>query len=698
MRLRDGSKEAPFVTQELLSSLQSCSDLLSVLRCLREVLRHVVAIEDLVLLVKTAESQHVMCISNESTFQVADFPEEMIALRPPAAAAENAIDSLPFCLEASEPQVGIDSALAFSTNGYELYPLRGMAESFIVLGVLFSGRQAEAAYHAFFQQLATSIGAAVDNVILRERMDRFRGTLRRSVGHITGLRDISQACVTKPTLQDLIEGISANVREKFGTEILCLLRHRPETEDMLWAAMHFPNGQGRRVVGTTTPLRQTRNGGTIAIKTGQSVLADGNMLRQTANENCISTLLALKAKTYYAVPLLYCGRIIGVLSPAHVKKTSFTSEEIALWDDCAAQVSLAMKCLSGIEDTDLPLGASTAASCYEVRQRNEFPGLVGDSHALRRMLSQVETVAPTDASVLLTGETGSGKGMVAESIHRLSRRRSKPFVVLNCAAIPATLLECEMFGHERGAFTGAFSRRAGRLEQANGGTVFFDEIGELPLELQPKLLRAIQEQRIERLGGNTSVQLDVRFVWATNRNLEQMVKDKQFRSDLYYRISVFPIAVPSLAERREDIEGLAYYFLQECNRRMNKNIESIPADVMKRLQNREWDGNIRELRNVIERAAILTNGRVLELPCDAGVLHLTASGDSIPAPCDPGDKTWEEIERSYLLQALRDANGVIAKAAKRLQLKRTTLDSRLRRLGVTQMELEAMRSNCTTIQ
>ena len=691
MRLGENSHEIRFLMQELHSSLRSCSDLASALRCLREVFQRVVPVEDLVLLVKTPESPQVTCVSQDGSFQLEDCLVDKIPLGLPADCHDETDDSLLYGFTEPESASGMVryDHLNFTAKGYQVFPLQGMAECFVALGVLFAGGQSEA---VFFQQLATSLGIALDNVILRERLARLRGALKGALQHVSGMRDVALTAISQPTLQDLVDGISANVRKRFGTEILCLLRYRPESKDMLWAAMHFPNGMGPRVVGTTTSVTHTRNGGTIAIKTQKPVLADRNMLEQTANENCISTLLALRAKTYYAVPLIYGGKVIGVLSPAHVTRNYFSSEELSLWDDCATQVSLALKCLSGqqlncsiSEREDIP-----NLRRYEVNKRVPALGLIGTSPAFQKVLSQVNVVASTDSSVLLTGETGTGKGVLAEAIHRLSFRSSKPFVVINCAAIPATLLESEMFGYERGAFTGANIRHAGRLEQANGGTVFFDEIGELPLELQPKLLRAIQEQRIERLGGGTSVQLNVRFIWATNRKLEQMVADKLFRSDLYYRISVFPISVPSLSDRQDDIEALSYHFLKQCNQKMNKQIENISPESLQILQNRTWPGNIRELCNVIERAAILTTGKSLDLSFEAQTTDMVRL--STYASTEIRHRTWKEIERANLFQVLSESNGVIADAAKRLHLKRTTLDSRLRRVGITQAQLTAMRS------
>ena len=293
------------------------------------------------------------------------------------------------------------------------------------------------------------------------------------------------------------------------------------------------------------------------------------------------------------------------------------------------------------------------------------------------MLKQVETVAATDVTVLILGETGTGKDLIARAIHQLSSRRERTLVKLNCAAIPTGLLESELFGHEKGAFTGAISQKIGRLELAHQGTLFLDEIGDLPAELQPKILRALQEKEFERLGGTRTIPVDVRLVAATNRNLEKMVADREFRSDLYYRLRVFPITMPALRERREDIPLLVRYFVSKHARHLDKQIESIPAEVMKALTKWDWSGNIRELENFIERAVILTKGSALRVPLS----ELETSSDT-PSTADG---TLESAERDHILRVLRETKGVIAGAqgaAARLGLKRTTLNSKLKKLGI----------------
>ncbi|HEV2304650.1 MAG TPA: sigma 54-interacting transcriptional regulator [Candidatus Acidoferrales bacterium] len=315
----------------------------------------------------------------------------------------------------------------------------------------------------------------------------------------------------------------------------------------------------------------------------------------------------------------------------------------------------------------------------ELDLEHNFEDIIGESVGLKRVLKQVEAVAATDVTVLILGETGTGKDLVAQAIHNLSSRRGQTIVKLNCAAIPSGLLESELFGHEKGAFTSAISQKIGRLELAHQGTLFLDEIGDLPLELQPKILRALQDKEFERVGGTRTIPADARLVAATNRNLEQMVADRQFRSDLYYRLRVFPITIPALRERRDDIPLLVQYFVVKHARRMNKQITSIPPDVMKALERWDWPGNIRELENFIERAVILSKGPSLRAP----LAELETLSQE--APPSTGDTTLETNEREHILRVLRETRGVIAGpkgAAARLGLKRTTLNSKLKKLDI----------------
>ncbi|HEX6880756.1 MAG TPA: sigma 54-interacting transcriptional regulator, partial [Terriglobales bacterium] len=310
--------------------------------------------------------------------------------------------------------------------------------------------------------------------------------------------------------------------------------------------------------------------------------------------------------------------------------------------------------------------------------KQSFEEIVGVSTALKRVQRQIEVVAPVDANVLILGETGTGKELVARAIHRLSSRRDRPFITLNCAAIPTGLLESELFGYERGAFTGALAQKIGRFELAHRGTLFLDEVGDIPLDLQPKLLRALQEKAFERLGGTKTIPIDVRLVAATNRNLTQMMGDKLFRSDLYYRLRVFPITTPPLRDHPEDIPVLARHFTQKYAREMNKKIDKIPADTMRALVRWSWPGNVRELENFIERSVILSRGPNLRAPL---------SEIRQDAKESAGDSTLEQIEREHIMRVLRETGGVVSKAAIRLGMPRTTLNAMMRKLGISRRNL-----------
>ncbi|MEG9439015.1 sigma 54-interacting transcriptional regulator [Edaphobacter sp. HDX4] len=326
----------------------------------------------------------------------------------------------------------------------------------------------------------------------------------------------------------------------------------------------------------------------------------------------------------------------------------------------------------------------------EIRTNANFEEIIGQSDALRRTLMDVETVAPTDSTVLIYGETGTGKELIARAIHNLSPRRGKTFVKLNCAAIPTGLLESELFGHEKGAFTGAVAQRIGRMELANHGTLFLDEVGEISLELQPKLLRVLQERELERLGSSRTFQTDVRLVAATNRDLAAMVEDQKFRSDLFFRLNVFPIRVPPLRERQEDIPLLVRHFSEEYARRMNKKIETIPSETMRILCRYSWPGNIRELQNVIERAVILSQGSTLNVPVgeltpDAHAA-LPAKGAGVRSTIRrPVRSILTDVDRDQIIQALNETGGLVGGpngAASRLGLKRTTFITRMKKLGI----------------
>ncbi len=396
-------------------------------------------------------------------------------------------------------------------------------------------------------------------------------------------------------------------------------------------------------------------------------------------------LVAQGVRSACRIPLIGRERVLGTLNLASFHENAFTDDDVTLLSQVANQIALAVSntlSFRQLAEQKEKLALEKQYLESEIRSRFSFGEIVGKSVALKEVLQQVETVAPTDSTVLILGETGTGKELIARAIHDLSRRRDKTFITVNCSALSPALLESELFGHEKGAFTGAASRRIGRLELAHRGTIFLDEVGDIPLDLQPKLLRALQEKQFERLGSAQTITVDVRLIAATNRDLEAMVEEGRFRSDLYYRLNVFPIVLPPLRERVGDIPLLTRHFLAKYSRQMGKKIESIPAETLQALARYPWPGNVRELEHFIERAVVLTSGSILRVP-SLGT-KLQHKSDTRPS------ETLARAERDHILRVLRETNGIISGprgAAARLGLKRTTLASKMRRLGISRNDL-----------
>jgi len=450
-----------------------------------------------------------------------------------------------------------------------------------------------------------------------------------------------------------------------------------DTQRLSAHALDFPRNQDFVETDDAIPLEGTPEG--KAFTSRQTVLIR-NLDTAEFPAEIVKRAEAAGLRSGCAVPLISHGKVLGTLSVVSMQEDAFSQDDAELLTQIGAQVAIAVENALAFKQIAQLKDKLTKEKLYlqeEIQTEYNFQEIVGDSQTLRRVLKDVQTVAATASTVLILGETGSGKELIARALHNLSDRRERTFVKLNCAAIPTGLLESELFGHERGAFTGAIATKIGRFETADRGTLFLDEVGEIPLELQVKLLRVLQEQEFERLGSTRTMRVDVRVVAATNRDLEHMVEEQRFRSDLYYRLKVFPIMLPPLRERAEDIPALVRHFAQKFALRMKKRIETIPAEAMKALQAYPWPGNVRELENFIERAVILTSGADLRAPLSELKVLSPPSNGSL--------KTLEDAEREHILKALREAKWTIGGsggAAAKLGMKRTTLQSKMQKLGI----------------
>ncbi|MDZ4798769.1 MAG: sigma 54-interacting transcriptional regulator [Bryobacteraceae bacterium] len=496
-----------------------------------------------------------------------------------------------------------------------------------ILGTLNFGALQPSAYSdedlAFLAQAARPVAIAVENAMHHDAMLSYQAQLATERDHLRLLLDINNAVVTHLDTPSLIATVSECLRKHFRLDDV---------------AIEIPAGSA------ASRKPQIRNG-----------------------NQCV-------------VPLVFRDRALGTLSlTSPAPEETFSEAHIQLLSEVAGQIAIALdNALSyrQIAELNARLAEEKLYLQDEIRSQFGFEEIIGRSPALLSVLRQVETVAPSDSAVVICGETGTGKELIARAIHDLSERRNRTFVKINCAAIPGGLLESELFGHERGAFTGAIARRIGRFELAHGGTLFLDEIGEIPLDLQPKLLRVLQEREFERLGSSHTMKVDVRVVAATNRDLMQMVRERRFRDDLYYRLNVFPLFVPPLRDRRDDIPILVRHFVQLHARRMRREITSISAESLDLLTRYDWPGNVRELQNLIERAVIVTQGSVLQIPAGELRQPLSASAD---------EGTLKKAERDHILHALEATKWVLAGpfgAAARLGLKRSTLQFRMKKLGI----------------
>jgi formate hydrogenlyase transcriptional activator len=536
----------------------------------------------------------------------------------------------------------------------------------------------------FCSLVVNQIALAMDDAI------NFQAS-RRAQERLELLLDLTNRVVSKLNLRDVLREISANIRRVMQCDGVGISLPGPEDKKLRLYVLDFPDNPG--VIGEGQGPREDVKDSVYR------VFASGEPANLSQEEIAgEAAAVALGIQSMVQVPLTGRGGIVGVLGLGSRRERAFCQDDLAFLCQIGHQVAIAIENAWAFGEVSELRDKLALEKLYledEIRSELNFEEIVGKSEALRRVLREVETVAPTDSTVLIYGETGTGKELIARAVHNLSTRQPNSFVKLNCAAIPTGLLESEMFGHERGAFTGAISQRVGRFELAHRGTMFLDEIGEVPLELQPKLLRVLQEREFERLGSSRTLHTDARLIAATNRDLESLVADQKFRSDLYYRLNVFPVRVPALRERTDDIPLLVRHFVQQFSRRMSKAIDTIPSETMTMLLKYSWPGNIRELQNVIERAVIVTAGPVLKVPGDD--LRLMPVGASSVSPAaathraspggDPPNMraVLDDAERKQILSALERTNWTVAGpdgAAVRLGMKRSTLQSRMQKLGI----------------
>jgi formate hydrogenlyase transcriptional activator len=515
--------------------------------------------------------------------------------------------------------------------------------------------------------------------------------LQSKNGRLQLLLDVTNQVVSNLQLRELVRAISQDVRRVMQCDLASLALAEEDNEHLRLYAVDFPEGKGYLHEELVYAIEGAPSG--VAFRTMKPVTLQ-SPFDAWLKYPMVQMAVREGMKSFCALPLISRNHAIGTLNLGWLRDHAFSEDDVSFLTQVASQIALAVEnALAYREIRELKEQLSKEKLYLEDEIRTEMnpAQIIGSSVSLRRVLKQVETVAPTDSTVLIYGETGTGKELIARAIHDLSSRRAKAFVKLNCAAIPTGLLESELFGHEKGAFTGAIAQRIGRFEVANGGTIFLDEIGEIPLELQTKLLRVLQEREFERLGSSHTLRTDARLIAATNRDLEAMVSEHQFRSDLFFRLNVFPLQVPSLRKRREDIPLLVRHFAQQFSKRMNKVLETIPSSAMDALSNYHWPGNIRELQNIIERAVIVSTGPTLRL--DAADLKSPEIGSPEDTAVAANSKTGgalhdilAETERQQILKALTQCDWVVAGphgAAALLAMKRSTLRLRMQKLSIS---------------
>ncbi len=558
----------------------------------------------------------------------------------------------------------------------------------------------------FLSLLAENLALAIDNALQSDATLRAYAELERQNSRFKLLLDLTSRITSNLELRELLRTVSTSIRQVMECDAVGIALPSRQSGKFRIFALDFPLSKGF----VREELLVSTHEGVLAraLETLKPIISNPLDPSEYSQEQYkVETGEGIKAQCF--IPLVTRGRAVGILVLGRLKENSFSNDDVDFLSQMAGQIAIAVEnalAYQDISDLKDKLAQEKLYLEEEIRSELNFEQIIGKSLALKRVLGLVETVASSDSTVLLLGETGTGKELIARAIHQHSRRKNRTFVKLNCAAIPTGLLESELFGHEKGAFTGAITQKLGRLELADQGTLFLDEVGDIPLEVQPKLLRVLQEREFERLGSTQTKKVNVRLVAATNRDLEQMIAAREFRSDLFYRLNVFPIEIPPLRERREDIPLLVRYFVQKYARQMQKPVESIPAAALKKLASLDWPGNIRELENFIERSVILTRGKSLAVP----LFELSKTAPVFLSNHEPQhtpdeitrivretihelridepshvNQEYEERQKQQIISALRETKGRISGpngAAARLGIKRTTLDSRMQKFGI----------------
>jgi formate hydrogenlyase transcriptional activator len=681
------------VTNQITSNLK----LREVLRAVSSSIRHVMHCDAVfVSLVDSA--------SGTPRLYVLDFPQGKGLIKEEivytiSGAGKRVLETLkPLVVDVSDPAAVppeiYDKVVAEGLKSACLIPLVNQGR---VLGGLTIARKTETSFTPedveFLNQASGQIAIAVENALVFQEVSGLRDRLQL-------LLNLTNRITSTLDLREVLRTVAASIRELIHADAVAVSQPDATSGKFRLIAVDFPYGKG---VIKEELLYTPGAAGRKAADTLKPVVGYAPELdeRESSEVRDIAAVEGMKA--FCLIPLVNYDRFLGILSILRTTETPFAPEDVDLLSQASGQIAIAIEnALAYQEISELKDKLAQEKFYLEEEFRGEmgFEQIIGNSAALKHVLKLVETVATSDSTVLLLGETGTGKELIARAIHDRSRRKERTLVKLNCAAIPTGLLESELFGHEKGAFTGAITSKIGRLELADQGTLFLDEVGDIPIEIQPKLLRALQEREFERLGSTHTRKVNVRIVAATNRDLENMVANKEFRSDLYYRLNVFPIHIPPLRDRRDDIPLLVSFFVQKFAKQMQKEIETVPSAVMKGLTAWEWPGNIRELENFIERAVILTRGKALEVPLAelrktntdpttdavvAGKTRKARRASSSRPDVNAGAAEYERKQREEIIQALTACKGRIGGsdgAAIRLGINRTTLMYRMRKLGI----------------